>query len=294
MLGSRAVELAAAAARDVGLSSEGAAIHRRLTSVHVELPAAGVMARVEPGDALAVAQRQVEVARFLATKAVRTARLVAPDRQPLIYPDGIVTLWKSVVIVERRPAPALLGRLARRLHEVSAGGIPDEIPDLDPFFPVRRLLDRLGPGMPPERIGKLRDELDRLTRSWQETIANDPLGTVVVHGDFHKDNVVVTPHGLTLLDLEDAGRGPASWDLVPHLVGARRYGTPPAECRSFCEGYGADPLTWDGTEVLCRVYEFHLTCWAVSLRHTSPEMAAEAEVRLSSFLGSTDRRWSLR
>ena len=293
MQGSRAVELAAAAARDVGLSSEGAAIHRCLASVHVELPAAGVMARVEPGDALAVAQRQVEVARFLATKAVRTARLVVPDRQPLIYPDGIVTLWKSVVIVERRPAPALLGRLARRLHEASAGGIPDEIPDLDPFFPVRRSLDRLDPEMPPEGIGKLRDELDRLTGSWQETIANDPLGTVVVHGDFQQDNVVVTPHGLTLLDLEDAGRGPASWDFVPHMVGVRRYGTPQAACRSFCEAYGADPLTLDGMEFLCRVYELHLTCWAVALRHTSPEMAAEAEVRLSSFLDSTDRRWTL-
>jgi len=252
------------------------------------------MARVEPGDALAVAQRQVEVARFLATKAVRAARLVVPDRQPLIYPDGGVTLWESLDIVERQTTPAVLGRLARRLHEVSAGGIPDEIPDLDPFFTVRRELDRLGPGTPLEGIGKLRDEFDRLTRSWQETIANDPLGTVVVHGDFHRANVVATPDGLTLLDLEGAGRGPATWDLVPHLVGVRRYGMPPAECRSFCEGYGADPLTWDGTELLCRVYELHLTCWAVALRDTSPEMATEAEVRLSSFLGSPDRRWTLR
>ena len=292
-LGDRAVGLATAAARDLGLNPAGAAIHRHIASVHVELPAAGVMARVESRDRLAIAHRQVQVARFLESRKLPAARLVLPDRQPLIYGDGVVTLWEAVVILERRPDAAILGQLARRLHEATAGILPAEIPDIDPLSLVRGWLPRLGTEPIGEEVGKLWDELEWLERLWGETIAGDPLGTVLVHGDFHQDNVVVTPEGPTLLDLEEAGRGPASWDLVPHLVGVRRYGASEDLCRSFLDAYGADPLKWEGTEVMCRAYELLLTAWAIAHRHSSPAMAAEAELRLSSFLGSTDEPWNL-
>ncbi|MGB6000255.1 MAG: aminoglycoside phosphotransferase family protein [Thermoanaerobaculia bacterium] len=292
-LGDRAVGLATAAARDSGLNPAGAAIHRHIVSVHVELPAAGVMARVEARDRLAIAQRQVRVARLLESRKLPAARLVFPDRQPLIYSDGVVTLWGAVVILERRPDAAVLGRLARRLHEATTGILPAEIPDIDPLSLVRGWLPRLDTEPIGEEVGKLWDELEWLERSWGETIAGDPLGTVLVHGDFHQDNVVVTPEGPTLLDLEEAGRGPASWDLVPHLVGVRRYGKSEDICRFFLKAYGADPLKWEGTEILCRAYELLLIVWAIAHRHTSPAMAAEGELRLSSFLGSTDEPWNL-
>ncbi len=133
-LGDRAVGLATAAARDLGLNPAGAAIHRHIVSVHVELPAAGVIARVEARDRLAIAQLQVRVARLLESRKLPAARLVLPERQPLIYGDGVVTLWEAVVILERRPDAAVLGRLARRLHEATAGFLPAEIPDIDPLI----------------------------------------------------------------------------------------------------------------------------------------------------------------
>ena len=125
-------------------------------------------------------------------------------------------MWEAVVILERRPDPAVLGRLARRLHEATAGILPAEIPDIDPLSLARGWLPMLGSEPMGEEVGKLWDELKWLERLWDETIAGDPLGTVLLHGDFHQDNVVVTPEGPTLLDLEEAGRGPASWDLVPN------------------------------------------------------------------------------
>ena len=292
-LGDRAVGLATAAARDLGLNPAGVAIHRHIVSVHVELPAAGVMARVEARDRLAIAQRQVRASRFLESRKLPAARLVLPDRQPLIYGDGVVTLWEAVVILERQPDAAVLGLLARRLHEATAGALPAGIPDIEPLSLVRGWLPRLGTEPICEEVGKLWDELEWLERLWDEAIAGDPLGTVFVHGDFHQDNVVVTPEGPTILDLEEAGRGPASWDLVPHLVGVRRYGASEEVCRSFLDAYGSDPLKWEGTEILCRAYELLMIVWAIAHRHTSPEMAAEGELRLSSFLGSTDEPWKL-
>jgi len=292
-LGDRAVGLATAAARDLGLNPAGAAIHRHIASVHVELPAAGVMARVEARDRLAIAQRQVRAARFLESRKMPAARLVLPDRQPLIYGDGVVTLWQTVVILERQPDAAVLGQLARRLHEATAGALPAGIPDIEPLSLVRGWLPRLGTEPIGEEVGKLWDELEWLERLWDEAIAGDPQGTVFVHGDFHQDNVVVTPEGPTLLDLEEAGRGPASWDLVPHLVGVRRYGASEDVCRSFLDAYDADPLKWEGTEILCRAYELLLIAWAIAHRHTSPAMASEGELRLSSFLGSTDEPWNM-
>jgi hypothetical protein len=292
-LGDRAVRLATAAALDLGLNPAGAAIHRYVASVHVELPAAGVMARVEARDRIAIAQSQVHVARFLESRKLPIARLVLPDRQPLIYSDGAVTLWEAVVILERRPDAAVLGRLARRLHEATAGVVPAEIPDIGPLSLTRGWLARLGTEPIGEEVGKLWDELEWLERRWSETIAGDPLGTVLLHGDFHQDNIVVTPEGPTLLDLEEAGRGPASWDLVPHLVAVRRYGASADVCKSFLDAYGADPLKWKGTEILCRAYELLLIVWAIAHRHTSPAMAAEGELRLSTFLGHTDEPWKM-
>jgi aminoglycoside phosphotransferase (APT) family kinase protein len=202
-------------------------------------------------------------------------------------------LWKALVILERQPDAAVLGLLARRLHEVTAGVLPAGIPDIEPLALVRAWLPRLGTEPIGEQVGKLWDELEWLERLWDEAIAGDPLGTVFVHGDFHQDNVVVTPEGPTLLDLEEAGRGPASWDLVPHLVGVRRYGASEDVCRSFLDASGSDPLRWEGTEILCRAYELLMIAWAIAHKNTSPAMAAESELRLSSFLGSTDEPWKL-
>ena len=184
MLVDRAVELATAAARDLGLNPAGASIHRHVASVHVELPAAGVMARVEARDRLAIAQRQVGAARFLESRKVPAARLVLPDRQPLIYGDGVVTLWEAVVILERQPNAAVLGQLARRLHEATAGALPAEIPDIDPLSLARGWLPRLGSEPMGKEVGKLWDELVWLERLWDETIADDPLGTVLLHATF--------------------------------------------------------------------------------------------------------------
>ena len=58
--------------------------------------------------------------------------------------------------------------------------------------------------------------------------SDDPLDVGLVHGDVHRENTLVTDeHGVILVDLEDAGVGPMSWDLVHLAVEVHRYGVPP-------------------------------------------------------------------
>lgn len=289
----RALELAVAAATRARLSTEGATVLRRRASVYVGLPAADALARVESADAVALAERQVVVARLLEACAVPAARLIVPDPQPMVYADGSVTLWRRLTILTGEPSPAVLGHLARHLHEATRGGLSTEIPALDPISITLDALGRAASGGQFGGIEDLWDEFYQLAAAWDRIADEDPLGTALVHGDYNVNNVVLTPDGPTLIDLEDSGSGPVSWDLVPQAVAVRRFGASPASYRSFCDAYGADLMTGDGAETLCRTFELLLLSWAIANWDTSPEMEAEAALRLANFRGETDQPWTL-
>lgn len=289
----RALELAVAAASQACLSTEGAAVLRRRTSVYVVLPAADAVARVEPADAVAVAERQVVAARLLEACDVPAARLIGPDPQPMVYADGSVTLWRSLTILAGEPSPAILGHLARRLHEATRGSLSTEIPELDPISTTRAGLGLAASGGRFGGIEDLWEEFHQLAALWDRIVDEDPLGTALVHGDYNVNNVVLTPDGPTLVDLEDSGGGAVSWDLAPQMVAVSRFGASPASYRSFCDAYGTDLMTWDGAETLCRTYELLLLSWAMANWDISPQMEAEAALRLASFRGETDRPWTL-
>jgi Ser/Thr protein kinase RdoA (MazF antagonist) len=143
-------------------------------------------------------------------------------------------------------------------------------------------------------VRELKVRADKLCSVWREGTQDDPLGRVVVHGDPHPDNAVVPEGGiLVLLDLEDAGVGPASWDFVPLAVGVERYGLPAEDFDRFAAGYGAEPKAWPGLSLMSRVYELLVTSWAVSCSTDSPAMATEAEVRVSGVLEGDPTQWTL-
>jgi aminoglycoside phosphotransferase (APT) family kinase protein len=289
----RALELAVAAASQACLSTEGATVLRRRTSVYVVLPTANAVARVEPADAVARAERQVAAARLLEECAVPAARLIVPDEQPMVYVDGAVTLWRRLTILTGEPSPVTLGHLARHLHEATRGSLSTEIPALDP---ISTTLDGLGQAASGGRFGGIEDlweEFYKLAAAWDRISAEDPLGTALVHGDYHVNNVVLTPDGPTLIDLEDSGGGAVSWDLASQMVAVRRFGASPARYSSFCDAYGADLMTWDGAETLCRTFELLLLSWAIASWDISPQMEAEAALRLANFRGETDQPWTL-
>lgn len=290
--GARALRLAKAAGRKSGVDVSGAKLLRVRSSVHVELPRAEVVARVEASGAERIAERQVRIARLLSGRGAPVARLVQPERQPYFVGDGAVTLWKRLEQVAE-PDLAALGQAVRALHDATRSLLPPDLPSCDPFSVLHHDLDWPSPWSGSDESEELRRRADTLAEEWQLAARDDPLGRVVVHGDPHQGNAIVTEQGLVLLDLEEAGEGPASWDFAPLKVGVQRYGVPRDDYRKFTTGYGAEPGAWEGHAVMCRVYELLVTAWAMRCSADSPRMAEEASVRVATVLGRAQGQWTL-
>ena len=288
----RALCLVAEAAQRADLDAAGAHVLRVRNSIHVELPRADVVARVEGPGRQELALRQVLVARALAARNAPVTRLVRPEIQPLLIGDGAVTLWRRLRSVAA-PTLEAVGSPVRAINEASAGSLPGGVPAIDPFAQLRAYLDSPSSWSGSVAVKELRRRAEELASSWLEGTQDDPLGKVVVHGDLHVDNAVVSEGGLVLLDLEDAGVGPASWDFAPLAVGAERYGLPSENFHQFAAGYGAEPATWPGHLLMCRVYEMLVTSWAVRCSANSPRMASEAAVRVSGVLEGNPSLWTL-
>jgi hypothetical protein len=289
-----AAAAAAEAARQVGLDADDAALFRIRSAGLVRLERAGVMVRVERADQGAVALRQVQVARFLHHRGAPIAALATQHPQPLVVQGLPVTLWELL-----HPQPGELnawelGALLRDLHDRAGPPFPAELPGLDPFDAVLFMLDGLVGSVPDPDLARLRRITETLADAWPALAAADPLGLRVLHGDAHEDNVVRTPQGLLLVDLEMAGVGPASWDLAVSAVGVRRYGFDAAHHRDLVRAYGHDPADWDGFEAMCRSYEVPLVVWALFCAMEDPTMQHEAKVRLDGLLDRGDATWSLR
>ena len=84
----RALRMVEEAASRADLNGAGAEVLRVRTSIHVELPQADVVARVEGPGGQELALRQVVVARALGARNAPVARLVIPDIQPRQIGDG--------------------------------------------------------------------------------------------------------------------------------------------------------------------------------------------------------------
>lgn len=288
----QALDIAAEAARRAGLDATGAAVLRVRMSIHVKLPSADVVARIEGADAEHLASRQVSVARVLAERGAPTARLVRPEIQPLLIGDRAVTLWHRLRSVAT-PGFNEVGRAVRAMHEATLESLPSGVPAIDPFERVLACLDAPSPWSGSVEAKELGRRAGDLAVGWQADSRADPLGTVVVHGDAHIDNAIVTADGVVLLDLEDAGVGPASWDFAPLTVGAERYGFPRDDLDRFAAGYGCDPGTWPGYRLMCDVYELLVATWAIGCSATSSVMEQEARVRVAGLLDGDPTPWTL-
>ena len=292
----RALDAVIGVARGCGLLDGGAGIFRSGSAVIVGLPEARVLGRVDAPGREESARRQVIVSELLAEVGVAAVSVSDPYDQPVVTEAGAVTMWRWLNVVEGEVTPHELGRLARSLHDATRGGVSD-VPEFDLLGAVSFELDRA------EELGRtstddlvlLRDRTERLRASWPAP-EDDPLGMAVVHGDLHRHNVLKTPTGPVLVDLEMSGVGPVCADIVPQVVAVRRYGAPRRVLDDFLAGYGLEASGWPGFEVLVQAYELWTTAWAVSNRAQSAQLEDEAEVRLDRWRPGHrfPRPWALR
>lgn len=291
-----AVEAACRVAFESGFDVGGAGVWRAGSAVLVGLPDARVVARVDPHARAASAHRQVVVSEVLAEQGIPAITVTGPFDQPVLTDAGVITLWVWLDVVPgAEVSPRVLGQVARSLHDATRGGEPD-VDDFALLAATATELDRaetLGRTADAD-VALLRGRLAGLADQWS-LVDDDPLGIALVHGDLHRHNVVMTPTGPVLTDLELAGVGPVCADIVPHVVAVRRYGAPPHVLDDFLAGYGLEAGGWPGFEVLVQAYELWVTVWAVANRGGSRALDDEAEVRLERWRPGSryTRPWSL-
>lgn len=250
---------------------------------------------------LAVASREVEMARALehsSVPAVRLATSVGPPHpspllekaaQPWQVGSWVVTGWNWVEGAGA-PTSAQVGGLCRTLAE-RTGGLGLALASFDPLGAIVAAVAHLA--ATDGQASFVRARAADLAAQWVEAAADDPAGRSLVHGDLHADNVLVGPTGPILADLELAGMGPGSFDVTPAVVAVERYGAHPDSLLEFLGAYGRDPRGWAGFATFIAVYELWVTAWAVGVRDRSPSAQAEASRRVRCLQDGTCEPWHL-
>jgi aminoglycoside phosphotransferase (APT) family kinase protein len=288
----RVLDLAIEVARRADVDASGADVMRVRQAAHVVLPAADMVVRIEDAGALHLAERQVAVAQALAACHAPVARLVRPEIQPLLVGDRPVTLWRRLRSVAD-PTYEGIGGAVRALHDATGEMHPAGVSEIDPLEQIRAHLRAPSQWSGSAAMTELVRRTDDLASQWGHAVRPDALGTAIVHGDPHIDNAIVTDDGLVLIDLEDAGIGPAGWDFAPLTLGVKRYGVPPEEVDHFARGYGATPAASPGDQLMCDVYEMLVTAWAIRCGTESATMSAEADVRVGGLLDDDPTLWTM-
>jgi hypothetical protein len=230
-------------------------LHIRGNAVY-HLPRVGVIARLRliPG--------QPDPVRKQVTAAVQTAAWLRhhgfPATQPLgldqpIAVDGhLATFWRYETVTETGTRDlTVLGNLIRRLHNFPR---PDVfLPAANPLGSMRADLSNSDAIAVADRRWLLAkaDDLEQQYHHTQWT-----LGTGLIHGDAHADNLLQTPQGVVLGDWDSVSHGPRELDLIPTSMW-HRYGRPRTEWDIFCAAYGVDPADLPGLPLLQKLRELH-------------------------------------
>jgi hypothetical protein len=163
---------------------------------------------------------------------------------------GAVTTESGVVTVAPwltatgEPSWPELGTLLRRFHT------EHDRTDLPPWHPLSRLVAQVA-GLDAEHASVLLEARAALLGALSEV--RSELGHGVIHGDVSLSNVVLTPEGPRLIDLDWAAVGPREYDLAGAARRVAAGEISAADYRAFCDAYGFDVRTWPGLPVLNRI-----------------------------------------
>jgi hypothetical protein len=282
-----------AACRHAGLDPHGAQlIHITVNAIFL-LRRAPVVLRIAAGRNLAGRSRRVvQAARWLESEHAPAVRLAAIDQPFVAEGTGhVVTYWRYL---PQHGPPLTAGDMAgplRRLHALAPPAFP--LPDWQPLQAARARIGRhAADALAPEeqawfaqRVDHLQDKLDRLEFH---------LARTVIHGDAYLGNLLRDEVGEAVLcDLDSMCLGPAEWDLIPELVGHRRYHRPAAHYQRLVDGYGFDPRAWPGHRVLCALREFLVLTSVLPVLGSSVGIAGEFRLRLDAMRrGDTTAVWT--
>lgn len=213
---------------------------------------------------------------------------------PLAVGPYVVTVWE-LLEPAGLPGYADLGGALAALHSRPPAGPP--APLVDQVRRAMRAAVEAGLCSPSEAR-----RLVHQAETGRDALTGEPgpLGWGVVHHDAHLPNVVVTPRGPRLVDLEICGLGLRICDFAAVAVDVRRYGLAPSCFDEVVDAYRSSGGVWDGggrpLEWATSLYESWVTAWAVNdaVRSGNPDAYLEARVRIDGVCNGSDERWHRR
>jgi Ser/Thr protein kinase RdoA (MazF antagonist) len=234
-------ELARAALAQVGIAGAPMTLIRfrgPFASFRVEDPPLLLKVAATESDSERL-EDSLRIGRFLHEAGVAvTAPAVELAPEPVPVDGYTAGLWHWAPGSPGRPTPRQTGRSLRALHETLAT-YKGRVPELEPVGASDLRLDRIleDGTLEPVSVEFLRAHLDALRENWDRF--ETELGTGPLHGDFKISNLLATPEGPLIMDLDYVRVGPWEWDLATISRG-RHDGWDSAEWVEFSAGYGHD------------------------------------------------------
>jgi Ser/Thr protein kinase RdoA (MazF antagonist) len=262
------------AARAVVAATGAAPAGARLLSFgeNAVFAAGGLVVKVGRDAALLDrARREVAVARWLADEGVPAVRAAGPE--PELVAGHPVTYWRRLPDAVRAADGRDLAGLLRAVHALPRPRFT--LPPRDLLAGVERWLAAGADAVDPADAAFLRERREVFSAALRELVPVLPVGPV--HGDALPRNVLVTPQGPVLTDLETFCDDLREHDLVVMALALDRYGLDPAQYAAFCESYGFDVRDWPGWRVVRGARETASCAWVA--QHASADPAARAEFR---------------
>ncbi len=255
-------------------------------SIRVERPPLLVKVGAAESDG-PILERSLDLGRFLGGAGVPVAAPAAELSAGPVRVDGHwAGLWRWERSRPGSPDPAETGRALRRLHEALAR-YPGKVPELDPIVTsVERLAAIANAGVvAPDSVDFLRGRLDRLADAWSRFESR--LGVSPIHGDFKLANLMATPTGPLIMDLDDVRIAPWEWDLAT-ISRSAHDGWTAAEWPAFSAGYGHDLLSQPEADPLRELT--HLGALIFQLvRYNSPRRLERGRALLAEWLPDPKR-----
>lgn len=287
--GSSAADVLTEAAYAAGVDATGATLIRDGANVLYQLPGDRV-ARVGRPGTQATAERELAVARWLATEGVPVARPLVGVPQPIVVNDRPVTWWERIP-EHRHGTTAQLGSLLCTLHALA----PSRAPELAPYDPFADIAQRITGATRLEdddrdwlshRLTQLREAFE----GFRSTVAER-----VIHGDAWQGNVAVPTTGEPLLlDLEHVSLGDPDWDLIPIAVDYTDFARlSTSDYRAFVEAYGGRDVTATAKfRMFADVQELRWVCFVLGKAARDDAAMGETRHRIACLRGEVLRPWS--
>jgi Phosphotransferase enzyme family len=209
-----------------------------------------------------------------------------PAADEIVAAGGLAaTCWQRVATVEAPIDWVGVGRVVRRVHDLTPddvpAGYPVPSPVTFPWWDFDAIRDDVADDLDPSALAGLDAAIER-HRDWVVLADTD---AVVCHGDVHPGNVVMSADGPVLLDWDLLCVAHPAWDHAMLLTLAERWGGDPSVYASFADGYGRSFVDDEVALAFSTMRNVAATLMRVRAARTDPAAADEMERRLRYWRG---------